>query len=165
MIKEDYVSFETAKLLKEKGFNLYEVSEWVAKPQDKSTLERDSFPTLEDFRESEDFIELPITSYHYPLITLQTTLKWLREVHKTFIQIDYDYYENDGFYYGYSIVKINTLDDNGEVLTEIGGKMFETYEKACEEAIAYCLTNLVQTLHPDMSYDELCEHYEKENEY
>ena len=137
MIQEDYISFETAKLLKEKGFDLYKVREWVAKPQDKNTLERDLFPTLEDFIESEDFVELPITSYHYPLITLQMVMKWLREVHRLSIELFVDYGSDDELWWSVDVSKIK----KGGLIDTLTG--YSSYEQACEEAIRYCLENLI----------------------
>lgn len=73
-ITEDYVSYETAQLLKEKGFDesvnrFYEIS--TGKPSlVKSEYCRNSFTT----------------SYSAP--TLQMTLKWLREIHKIHINLD-----------------------------------------------------------------------------
>ena len=134
MITEDYVSVEIVKLLKEKGFDLYEVKEWVAEPQDESTLKRDSFPTLIDFIESEDFVELPITSYHYPRITLQMAMKWLREIHKLFISIQL---HMDGSYVWY----IYRLDCTPKGYDRNPHNY--SYEQACEAAIKYCLENLI----------------------
>ena len=143
MITEDYVSFETAKLLKEKGFDLYKVREWVAKPQDKNTLERDLFPTLEDFIESEDFVELPITSYHYPLITLQMAMKWLREAHNLHCSVDYDYVL--GWYCQITSLKETVEYDYEEMKHYHPDKDngFSSSEEACESAIKYCLENLI----------------------
>ena len=132
MIEEDYVSFETAKLLKEKGFDLYEVREWVAEPQDKSTLERDSFPTFEDFIESKDFIELPITSYHYPHITHQMTLKWIREKFHSFCILNWHLDTNEVATYSW-----RWEGKHGLSMGYGGGYL--KYEDACEAAIRYFL--------------------------
>ena len=61
MITEDYVSFEVAKLLKEKGFD-----------SDECEVHYDSY----NHQEYE--------------ITLQMAMKWLREVHKIHIEIGYN---------------------------------------------------------------------------
>ena len=68
MITEDYVSFETAKLLKEKGF--------------------DEFTTMvynqnEDFMPNGTIVDAYQTFYSAP--TLQTAMKWLRETYKLHI--------------------------------------------------------------------------------
>ena len=163
MITEDYVNFETTKLLKEKGFDLYEVREWVAESQDKSTLERDSFPTFEDFIESEDFVELPITSYHYPRITLQTAMKWLEEVHHILVVPDY-IYECTNTSWVYKIFRLGengkpekvaikgvSYDENNNPTEHIVGyrdyevsyKDYATRGEAEEEGIRYVLENLI----------------------
>lgn len=67
MIKEDYVSFETAKLLEEKGFDI-----------DDCEVHYD--PTDH-------------TSYE---ITLQMAMKWLREKHKCCIVISPEVTDDDG---------------------------------------------------------------------
>ena len=68
MIEEAYVSFEVAKLLKEKGFDecIFEFYEG-----DKIKYAHNS----KGFRPS----ELP--DIYYPHITQQMAMKWLREVH------------------------------------------------------------------------------------
>lgn len=62
MITEDYVSFETAKLLKEKGFD-----ECTLLSYDKNGNNKDA---LRPFLESEGDVRRP---------TLQMAMKWLRE--------------------------------------------------------------------------------------
>ena len=79
MITEDYVSFEVAKLLKEKGFNVYGDGsfdsgiEVFAEYSPSSTLNKciDSKPHQKA----------------YPAPTHQMAMKWLREVHNTNIDI------------------------------------------------------------------------------
>lgn len=140
MIEEDYVSFETAKLLKEKGFDEYclknywesdkELHGWTwelsyGKNSEKNTCCKDcSAPTL------------------------QMAMKWLREKHKLFIDITAameDYIE-DG------VVKYKDPYYTWEVFSlEIGETLYfggtpnvkESYEEACDFAIKYCLENLV----------------------
>ena len=75
MITEDYVSFETAKLLKEKGFN--EGCSFVVNAISKGVMPV-SWPTTNSDIEDDkaNLIALP---------TLQMAMKWLREVHKLVI--------------------------------------------------------------------------------
>ena len=65
---EDYVSFETAKLLKEKGFD------WECKT-------RKFYPEPEYDVESPNGVYAP---------TLQMAMKWLREVHDAIVNVFYD---------------------------------------------------------------------------
>lgn len=122
MITEDYVSFGTAKLLKEKGFD------------EKCYVNYSSNGSTQHFN-----YQTP--SDGVPCPTLQMALKWLREVHNLFIVIDRHYFVLDrishiasGFKYSIEIKTINT------VYTHNG---YKSYEQACEVAIKYCLKNLI----------------------
>ena len=120
MITEDYVSFETAKLLKEKGFD-----ENCAALYDTRNGEFREKQTGYVFNNSqwENFITAP---------TLQMAMKWLREVHNIHIEIGYNM--------GYFPVCIST--QTNETTPYATGNPF-TYEKACEVTIKYCLENLI----------------------
>ncbi len=118
MITEDYVSFETAKLLKEKGFD------W--------NCEAKRF-----YPESKNGVYAP---------TLQTAIKWLRE--KGFhifvpMEIDYDEDErgtkwyHDATYYP----EIRRVSD-GKIMYD-DGRLYAKPEHAYEVAIRYCLENLI----------------------
>lgn len=125
MITEDYVSFETAKLLKEKGFD----------------------------EECQQYYG----DYKYPCPTLQMAMKWLREVHNIDVVIDVVvgmlgvkvYFPLISTYKPLkdSTSKVRQIkrgiyykDDNGVIPAS---QHFDFYEEACEEAIKYCLENLV----------------------
>ena len=81
MLTEDYVSFEIAKLLKEKGFN-----------------ERTNMPHIDDYQRLVCYIP-----------TLQMAMKWLREVHNIDIEVRTYYLNylkpNDTRYYSGKILK------------------------------------------------------------
>lgn len=119
MITEDYVSFETAKLLEENGFD------WECK-----TMK--FYPEPDYDQESPDGVFAP---------TLQTAMKWLRKVHKlgvfpsTYTSI---IGSNTTDAYGTAIVNLNTQ----ELMTS-DYMARDTYEEACEAAIKYCLENLI----------------------
>ncbi len=121
MITEDYVSFETAKLLKEKGykgsFNGYYNNAGCA-------VDKPNF-----------FLKAPEYQY-YERISLQMAMKWLREIHCLTIDI---------FHYRDWKVTIKTIP-NDYLKADYSNdelKPSETYEQACEAAIKYCLENLV----------------------
>ena len=118
--EEDYVSFETAKLLKEKGFD------WECK-------------TVKFFPEPDYDAESPNGVY---APTLQMVMKWLREVHNYVIQIDLDSYVNESWNNQYYIV-IRRRKVNFEEVSPCEQVFFDTYESACEAAIKYCLENLI----------------------
>jgi len=139
-ITEDYVSFETAKFLKEKGFD--ETCRAFWKVWDKHTTLCDCSPShmfeychnsmLEQYNDDE---ELNIAAP-----TLQMAMKWLREVHHCVICIT-----PLTFYCGEIVSKWGYCiwaDDNTEV-DEESSPRHESYEEACEAAIKYCLENLI----------------------
>ena len=128
MITEDYVSSETAKLLKEKGFegqcsveqvcteiNHNEDSEWTT--------------------ESEITVGIP---------TLQMAMKWLRENHNLYVTSVPNGIGENVFYmsiyrkYDYGWTHISDCLDEEYKEAEFGSP-----EEACEAAIKYCLENLV----------------------
>jgi len=127
IIKEDYVSFEIAKLLKEKGFD-WECLSWYST---KGNLYHyaDSFEM-----DLDGIIELCSAP------TLQMAMKWLREAHNLHITIK-PYITNEGFMYAYEIHKFEQYKYMVLLVKAKAG--FENNENACEDAIKYCLTNLI----------------------
>lgn len=119
MITEDYVSFEVAKLLKEKGFDEPCL---MCYTYDKKL---GNYGQYNSYKNSEVF------SLTAP--TLQMAMRWLREVHNVLIVID----RGEDFYAW-------QLENNttGEYLGDIVGEC-KSYEEACEAAIKYCLENLI----------------------
>ena len=122
MITEDYISFETAKLLKEKGFDEYCYGYYYTS----------KYMTHGDIKQRNS--ELFPDSYSAP--TLQMAMKWLREVHNIHIEIGI------GYNMEYFPVCISTQTNEPIPYIAMRGKPF-TYEKACEVAIKYCLENLI----------------------
>lgn len=128
MIKEAYVSCETAKLLKEKGFD---------KPcrayYDMGGLKEDvTFPNDWSHSSFLDHISAP---------THQMTMAWLREEHNICITIYPDKKHK------WEAVLYNIEDDVEITLQSFGifGRHIyaESYSDAIEEALKYCLTNLI----------------------
>ena len=132
MITEDYVSFETAKLLKEKGFNVYV----------RSYYEKDVYRTKEEFSTNNALWNWNISNFRYSAPTLQMAMKWLREVHNVFIDISSRFSKNadSDVCFSYSCKK---LIDTYKSSYEIGDGEWLNYEEACEAAIKYCLENLI----------------------
>lgn len=136
MIKEDYVSFEVAKLLQEKGFN----GEWHKHYW--------GYFTGKEFLTEGSFSP----EYDCPAPTLQMAMKWLREVHNIEIAISYGIIFDHNtlkqvFRYFWSIVKVNGLCLEFPLNTpgDVCNKEIEanSYEETCEAAIKYCLENLI----------------------
>lgn len=130
MITEDYVSFEIAKLLKEKGFDERCHMCW-----DEVTK------TMESADECATNSELLATYISSP--TLQMVMKWLREVHNFVIE---PYRTACGYLYTISSIPYgSTKYDNSQAFNgddEDSGQ-WSTWEKACEDGIKYCLENLI----------------------
>ena len=124
-ITEDYVSFEIAKLLKEKGF-------------DKK------YPLIPCYKEDNgEFIDIPTTldtiNYCFiPAPTLQMAMKWLRLNHQIFIR------PNTSFLYPikwYS--EIFCYGDNLKTQQDVKTEYYDSPEEACEDSIKYCLEHLI----------------------
>ena len=129
MITEDYVSFETAKLLREKYFNEY--CRTYYKKYHIGFNEIYNSPQLID---NQSLFEMGL-GLSAP--TLQMAMKWLREVHDIAINIGWGEIFEDKFQWWCII--LNQKD--GSILRE--SEYHATYEEACEAAIKYCLENLI----------------------
>ena len=137
MITEDYVSFEIAKLLKEKGFD--EICRAVYVIRDER-LVHCTRHNIFDFTNNERIKEVGDGDTAILAPTLQMTMKWLREIHHCVICITpLTFYCGENVNsWGYNI----WAGDNLEVDEENTPK-FTTYEEACEAAIKYCLESLI----------------------
>lgn len=128
MITEDYVSFEVAKLLKEKGFE-GDINAYYHIWDNGNRV-----CSVREFTHSE-------APYLYiPAPTHQMALKWLREVYHIFIFIDYVIPTKLSFEYTYEIY--NMINGRSMAVSAFRDD-YETYEEAVEAAIKYCLTNLI----------------------
>ena len=122
MITEDYVSYEVAKLLKEKGF------EGVC---DYAYSNKGNYFEIDRSNFDEIYCLRP---------TLQMAMKWLREVHNIFIVIEphaYDYINEKNSSYVFSLWHGDNYCENPLL------KDFPSYEQACEEALKFSLENLI----------------------
>ncbi len=135
MITEDYVSFEVAKLLKEKGFDEQCTHMYDSQHTSYSTFEQCRQIT----RNNSDWIhyvgKLNICPIAAP--THQMALKWLRDERNIHIKVHCSGYRN---YLVYAQSLITAFPD---FCIESATCSFNTYEEAVEAAIKYCLTNLI----------------------
>ena len=123
MITEDYVSLETAKLLKEKGFivpydsfrGVYINGEFLRRNPGQGYL----------WNMGDEIIEV---------CSLQMAMKWLREAHNIAIETEWEH-----LWYAY--IKPMTSKPSEEDCFQCESSK---YEEACEAAIKYCLTNLIK---------------------
>lgn len=144
-ITEDYVSFETAKLLKKKGFDGKCSKVWIYSKsidlENNAQLVSSVYFWREPIIDNDDVIKvLTIRDRYedaYLCPTLQMAMKWLREVHKINIEIITYWTKDKVMIYG------NRIVHNSEVLKEID-TAYRFYEQACEAAIKYCLENLIR---------------------
>jgi hypothetical protein len=119
---EDYVSFETAKLLKEKEFNRGGCKN-----------------SPHYYYNTNGEFSGPSWDSEYPAPTLQMAMKWLREMYDIHVVPRKDFF--NGTYTGmiYDGRRENVFDKE-DYIALVG---YETYEKACEAAIKYCLEKLI----------------------
>ena len=139
MVEEVYVSFEVAKLLKEKGFNGKLLTFYIT-----DEAKKEGYFQLMAF--TDDKIDNNHSDHCYLAPTLQMAMKWLREVHNIHIELIWD---KGNQLYSFQIWKlgkyqpeISSLDlwriyKNDNYLGEWN------YEEAAEESIKYCLENLI----------------------
>ncbi len=147
MITEDYISSETAKLLKERGF------------------ESDDCHTAYD-ENGEFFFHGDYSKDRHGIVdapTHQMAIKWLRKAHNILIVVDYEW-ECDTTPYYFKIYRLGEngkpervpvkgvsydKDDNptehiiGYRDWERSNNDYKKYEEACEDAIQYCLKNII----------------------
>ena len=120
MITEDYVTYDTAKLLKEKGFDgicgtAYEII------TNEHAVEQSSISEWGKLSQ----VKRP---------TLQMAMKWLREEHAIIIELHHQHRKE-----WYAIISSENPLGIGVYTTST----FNTYEQACEAGIRYCLENLI----------------------
>ena len=151
-IVEDYCNFETAKLLKEKGFDNEGVSENGGFYCDYKYDETDIGIVYES-----EMLNKDLARNEYLRPTHQMALKWLREVHKSVIEINMEDYMTitDGklkVTYSYTIwTFIQHLGETGltdaryvdRAFWQENVKVGQSFEEASEAAIKYCLENLI----------------------
>ena len=121
MTQEDYVSFNVAKLLKEKGYN-EPCKQFYCKAYDDTwNCDNDCLRfRLVTYSELEDGdILIP---------SLYDAQKWLREKHGIIVDIDTDYY--DGFLFTYQAWSFDKVSEK---------QSFDTYEEALNEGIKEAL--------------------------
>lgn len=165
MVTEDYISFETAKLLKEKGFDGKCARVWVEeKGNEPIRMGMSSFVEGEEVADNETveaatgyvneyMFKNPCIAYLCP--TLQMAMKWLREEHKKFIDV-YSYSATYFDYiHGWSFIirPLRYIEgigwnfyDSYETVTASEASddhVYPTYEDACDAAIKWCLEKLV----------------------
>ena len=134
MITEDYVSFETGKHLREKGFDEECNYEYGVPISGQDYFLQKFFRPIKNS-------ELIDEAYTAP--TLQMTMKWLRKNHGFHCSSDYDFIL--GWYCQITSLK-ETVEYDYEEMKHYhpdNDHGFSSPEEACEAAIKYCLENLI----------------------
>jgi len=128
-MNEAYVSFETAKLLKEKGFD---------------------WPTIEYYSSNggiyrfTDGIADICGILSYPRPTQQMARRWLREEHKIHITTEpLEMFKQERIVYEPIIYLLNDFDDFALEYKTVHLKECDTNEDAIEAALEYALKNLI----------------------
>ena len=122
-VTEDYVSFETAKLLKEKGFNYPCRAVYSPKGTVRHYLK-------------EEVSAHNLKGHKKLCPTLQMAMRWLREVHN--LHVDIDPSEGD---WNPTVLELEDWSCVVKPGDEI--PIQDSYEEACEAAIKYCLEHLI----------------------
>lgn len=135
MIKEAYVSFEVAKLLKEKGFPMNEHLRIYTNKDNLclTDIGMMSYLSKEDYVHFEDFF--------IPTITHQMAMDWLREVHKVFIVIDA--YHADHWEGCIDSFEIRIYSHASTIIVPNEIAHHTDYTEAVETALKYSLENLI----------------------
>ena len=142
MITEDYVSYEVAKLLKDKGFPQTRIlgdfiTNMIYKVKTNESGKHSLLLQYPDRRYNKDrYIAAP---------TYQMAMKWLRKKHN--LSIDVCTIQGREVSYMFNIWDFSSIHDN----KFIGGTFdlreqlydFKAPEEAAETAIKYCLENLI----------------------
>lgn len=154
MITEDYVSFEIAKLLKEKGFDkAVLITDWWYDAEGQAHKRGNYSYGGAPFYDKETCFNCP---------TLQMAIKWLNDVHHILVVSDYEYEFTDTSWY-FKVYRLGdngkpervpvkgvSYDDSGEHEHIVGYRDYErsykdytTREEAEEGGIRYVLENLI----------------------
>lgn len=124
MIQEAYISFEVAKLLKEKGFN--EKCEYCYAYFDYNDIR---VFELSPNKNTQNLVE-----NRYPCVTHQMAIAWLREEYGISIEIS----ALNRHRWVYTIYRL--LDERVAEVWNDG--TYVSYEDATDDALKYCLENL-----------------------
>ena len=133
-IIEDYCSFETSKLLKEKGFDAPCKNYYSLYTEDVKHNLQKKYGAKKNWNSFALAISRPSQSL---------VMKWLREVHNLVIE---PYRTACGYLYTISSIPYGSIKhDNFDAFDgddEDSGQ-WTTWEKACEDGIRYCLEKLI----------------------
>jgi hypothetical protein len=138
-MKEELITFKTAKLAKEKGFNINTKDVFINTCKlGGSNLHIDLEPN--DW----NTLDFSVDNIYYSAPTQSLLQKWLREFHNIHIVVTVNS-DNEGdepvkWYWSYTMKYNNSLDD--DAFNAFNDDEFNTYEEALESVLETCLSNL-----------------------
>ena len=143
MITEDYVSYEIAKLLKEKGFDEECRAFWKEWNGATTLCHCSSAHAFEwcnnqMLKRYNDDSEMNIATP-----TPQMAMKWLRDKKHYCIQVMLDSWAYGGHSGYYAVIQKTDSDFEMMLQDAVDEVFYQTYEEAAEAAIKYCLENLI----------------------
>ena len=150
-IEEDYVSYEVAKLLKEKGFKIDTNKDYWKIGEDGTMYFMSSIGAYTSNPNDEYAFYRPENSYPCP--THQMACKWLRENHKLLVSVDatpiYGKMKDDkgrntcGILYWNYIASGEWTNDKYNPIQKAFAVSGKSYEQAIGNALKYALENLI----------------------
>lgn len=153
MVTEDYVSFEIAKLLKEKGFDGSCFYVWTktenAVPsllatanfvEGEMVTNRETLDAVAQYHMNIYGLNNRVEGYLCPSIAM--AMKWLRNIYNLHIIIKsvIRTYGATEYYYEVNGTKDHSICVICDIFKD---ETWDTYEQACESAIKYCLEKLI----------------------
>jgi len=145
MTQEEYVSFDVAKLLHEKGFEIDTDKDYWKIGEDGTRYFMSSIGAYTSDINNKYAFYRPANSYPCP--TQQMAMRWLREEMGLVIIIDYSrlLYAPIPYYFHIYTTSGNNggREDNLAPIDPYYNYKYKAYEEACEAAIKYCLENLI----------------------
>lgn len=133
-LNDEFVSLETAKLLKLKGFDIpvHTACHQVFKDKDEVSIwygdRKENFNDLPEEENNQKVYSCP---------TQQMAMRWLREKHKIHINVRYLDFLEHGEVWDATVVIMSNFNEQVIENTE------NTYEQALEFALQYVLKNLI----------------------
>jgi hypothetical protein len=140
-ITEDYCSYEVAKLLNEKGFQVDTDKDYWKIGEDGTMYFMCSIGAYTSDPNNKNAFYRPASSYPCP--TQSMAMKWLRIEHNIHIESFCPVVDTTGEPVKYNVVISDLRNYCLAFDTPLEDKEFDSYEKACEAAIKYCLENLI----------------------
>lgn len=138
MMEEQFVSFDTAKLLKEAGFDVpcrgiyraYRMGNSVFREYDRKNTKDDLC------RNAVDGFQ-----YEYLAPTQALAARWLREEHRIVVDVTFIPPSTDGNVWQYFIGEMDDMVWKGDF--EPSDRKYATYEAALEAGVSFTLKNLI----------------------